>query len=222
MLSIPSEIIAVENFIELSEAVKYNGYKCYVFKGTSPVDFMIHNEKEHLRFLAEMADSHEWYVNDLPLTEQIDYHSAVMESRTRLLMVAGPEEWKPHFLSDDSLITYKLAVAMKKNFCYKRKLNTVISRINSAGLYKQFTKEEHFKYWLSASERKRDISKQINPLSLQDLSGAFGVILVGLLIGIIIFIYEVTCHRIGKMCLIASIFYSIKLINSSLFRRNLD
>ncbi|GBN57509.1 hypothetical protein AVEN_154746-1 [Araneus ventricosus] len=174
MLSIPSEIIAVQNFIELSEAVEYNGYRCYVFKGTAPVDFMIHNVKEHLRFFPEMADSHEWYVNDLPLTEKIDYHSAVIESRTRLLMVAGPEEWKPHFLSDDSLITYKLAVAMKKNFCYKRKLNTVISRIKSAGLYKQFTKEEHFKSWLSASERRGDVSKKIKPLSLQDLSRAFG------------------------------------------------
>ncbi|GBO37785.1 hypothetical protein AVEN_42008-1 [Araneus ventricosus] len=123
-----------------------------------------------------------------------------MESRTRLLMVAGPEDWKPHFLSEDSLITIKLAVAMKKNFCYKRKLNKVISRMNSAGLYKKFTKEEHFKSWLSASERRRDVSKKIKPLSLQDLSGAFGVILVGLIIGIITFIYEVTCHRIGKKC----------------------
>ncbi|GBO22751.1 hypothetical protein AVEN_52738-1 [Araneus ventricosus] len=97
MLSIPSKIISVQNFIELSEAVKNYGYRCYVFKGTAPLDFMIYNEKEHLSLLGEMVDRHEWYMNDLPLSDQIDYHSAVVDSRTRLLMVAGPEEWKPHF-----------------------------------------------------------------------------------------------------------------------------
>ncbi|GBM96690.1 hypothetical protein AVEN_111926-1 [Araneus ventricosus] len=134
---------------------------------------MLHNDKEHFRYLGESAFRHNWYTNTFPLTmtDQIDYHSVLIDPIKRL-----PEEGKPHFLSDDSLSIYKFAVAMKKNLCYKRKLNTVISRINSAGLYMHFTKEEHFKSWLSASERRRDVTKKIKPLSLEDLSGAFGVV----------------------------------------------
>ncbi|GBO34201.1 hypothetical protein AVEN_238446-1 [Araneus ventricosus] len=68
MLSIPLEEIDVKNFIELAKAVKNNGYISYMSKGTATLDFMICNDKEHLRFLGEMVDSHEWYINDLPLS----------------------------------------------------------------------------------------------------------------------------------------------------------
>ncbi|GBO00104.1 hypothetical protein AVEN_105567-1 [Araneus ventricosus] len=200
VLSVPSEIIAVQNFKELAKAVKNNGYRSYVKKGSATLDFMLRSDKEHLRYLGESAVRHNWYTNDRPLTltDQIDHRSALIDPRTKLLMVAGPEDWKPHFLSDDSINTYKFAVAMKKNFCHKNKLNTIISRVNSAGLYMQFTKEEGFRSWLSASERRRDVSKKIKPLSLKDLSGAFGAILVGLNLGIIVFIGEVTCYRIRE------------------------
>ncbi|GBN68744.1 hypothetical protein AVEN_148772-1 [Araneus ventricosus] len=122
MLSIPSTIISVQNFIELSEAVKNNGCRYYVSKGIAPLYLMLHNDKEHFRYLGESAFRHDWYINAFPLTltDQIDYHSALIDPRTRL-----PEERKPHFLSDVSLSTYKFAVAMKNNFCYRRKLNTV-------------------------------------------------------------------------------------------------
>ncbi|XP_055951425.1 probable glutamate receptor [Argiope bruennichi] len=184
MLSVPSEIIAVQNFKELADAVKNDGYRSYVKKGSATLDFMLRNDKEYLKYLGESAVHHNWYTNSLPLTltDQINHRSALIDPRTKLQMVAGPEEWKPHFLSDDSLQTYQFAVAMKKNFCHKKKLNTVISRINNAGLYMQFTNEERYKLWLSASERRRNDSKKIKPLTLEDLSGVFGAFLVGLVL----------------------------------------
>ncbi|XP_055947061.1 probable glutamate receptor [Argiope bruennichi] len=202
MLSIPSEEIAVQNFKELAEAVKNNGYRIYLSKGTAILDFMLHSHKEDLRYLGESIVQNNWYTTARPLTltDQIDYHSALIDPRTRLLMVAGSEEWKPSFLSDDSVTSYKFAVAMKKNFCYKDKLNTIISGINSAGLYMQFTKEEHFKSWLSASERRRDATKKVKPLSLEDLSGVFCTLLVGLNLSLFTFICELIFLRIRKKC----------------------
>ncbi|KAF8796815.1 hypothetical protein HNY73_001152 [Argiope bruennichi] len=94
-----------------------------------------------------MAVRHGWYSSHLPIkgSDQIGKCTAPTGFRSQLMMTAGPEDWKPHYLPDDSIGNYLIAVAMKKNLCYKKRLNKIIAGVNNSGLYKQMAIEENFK-----------------------------------------------------------------------------
>ncbi|GBM83725.1 hypothetical protein AVEN_261312-1 [Araneus ventricosus] len=167
-LSVPSDIPTVKNFAELSNAVSKRGFKVFIGRGASTLNMLKHSEREYLRRLGEAIDSHKWYMDiHTPFLKhsQIDTDSALLGAQINLQMIAGPEEWKHHFLSDDSIITFPIAVAMKKNFCYKRKLNAIISHLNSAGIYQKIISEGHFRNWLSFSDKRRVVYKEKKALS---------------------------------------------------------
>ncbi|GBM27183.1 Glutamate receptor ionotropic, delta-1 [Araneus ventricosus] len=185
LLTVPSEIPVVRNFKELSQAVAKNNYKCFVPKGSTVFDALVDSEKKHLNFLAQVAVHHKWYLGsyDLTTTPQINTHSAVVDFRFFLDTVAGPEEWKEHFLSEDSLVTLPFAIPMSKHFCHKIRLNKLMSRLNSAGIYMQIFREEAFKLWLASPERRQSVNLEKRPLSWRDLIGAFVLLLIGLQLG---------------------------------------
>ncbi|GIY13799.1 uncharacterized protein CDAR_469391 [Caerostris darwini] len=180
LLTVPPEIPVVRNFKELSEAVLKENYKCFVPRGSTVLDILAKHEKEYLRILGQVAVERGWYLSGHPLTQspQIGARSAIVTTRTLLQIVAGPEEWKNHFLSQDTLSNLNFAIPMRKGFCHKRKLNTLVSRLNSAGLYKQIVSEESFKLWLVASDRRRIVIRKRKPLSCEDLTGAFVSLLI--------------------------------------------
>ncbi|GBM27177.1 hypothetical protein AVEN_9847-1 [Araneus ventricosus] len=200
LLTVPSEIPVVRNFKELSEAVAKNNYKCFVPKGSIVVDALVDSEKKHLNFLAEVALHHKWYLGsyDLTISPQIDTQSAIVTLRSLLETVAGPEEWKEHFLSDDTLVTFKFAIPMSKKFCEKIRLNKLISRMNNAGIYMQIVSEEAFKSWLTVQERRHIVSLEKKPLACRDLIGAFLLLLVGLKLGIFALLCEIAWARLKK------------------------
>ncbi|XP_055947094.1 glutamate receptor ionotropic, delta-1-like [Argiope bruennichi] len=201
LLTVPPEMPVVQNFKELSQAVAISNYKCFVPKGSIVVDALINNEKEYLNFLAEAVLRHDWYLGsyDLTVSPQIDSHSAILTIRSLLETIAGPEEWKEHFLSEDSLVTFQFAIPMSKRFCHKMRLNKLISRLNNAGIYMQIVKEEAFKSRLAVQERKiQNASLEKRPLSFRDLFGMFILLLVGLKLGFLALLCEITWARIRR------------------------
>ncbi|XP_055936807.1 glutamate receptor ionotropic, delta-1-like [Argiope bruennichi] len=182
LLSVPKEMPAVQDFEELSKAVAESGYKCFVSKGSSTLDFLVNNEKEHLRFIGETVLRNAWYRKDHPLMQspQIDLRSATVHFRMLLQMVAGKEVWKKDFLSLDSLKMDNVAIPMKKHFCHKKKLNELITRINQAGLYMKIITDETFRLWLNSPEKTIVDNSEWKPLRYCDLTGAFVSLFIGL------------------------------------------
>ncbi|GBO45030.1 hypothetical protein AVEN_60898-1 [Araneus ventricosus] len=201
ILTVPTEISTVKNFVELSNAVSKRGFKLLIAKGSATLNLLTHSEKKHLKLIGESISSHKWYMDiQTPLltTPQIDTDSALLGLQKNLQMIAGPEEWKHHFLSDDSINTFPIALAMKKNFCYKRKLNTIISRLNSAGLYQKITSDDHFRKWLSSSVKKRVVHRETQALSLELLSVAFVILSFGLISGLVALFCEIYVSKMLK------------------------
>ncbi|XP_055947062.1 probable glutamate receptor [Argiope bruennichi] len=194
ILSVPSEIPNVKNFEELSNAVSKRGFKVVTAKGSAAHYLLLHSEKEHLRLIGEAIYRNNWYIDPrTPLFEstKIDIDSAHIGLKSKLQMIAGPEERKHHFLSDDSLTILPMAVAMKKNFCLARKLNTIIYRLSSAGLYRKILSDDHFRKWLAFSEKQRVVHHKIEPLSVKLLSVAFVILSCGLILGLMALIGEI-------------------------------
>ncbi|GBM83730.1 hypothetical protein AVEN_261316-1 [Araneus ventricosus] len=206
-LSVPSDIPTVKNFAELSSAVSKRGFKAFIVKGAATLNLLKNSENEYLRRLGQAINRHKWYTDiHTPLLKhsQIDTDSALLGVQTNLQMIAGQEQWKHHFLSDDSINTFPIAVAMKKNFCYKRKLNAIISHLNSAGIYRKITSEGHFRNWLSFSGKRRVVYKEKKALSLEFLSGPFMMLLFGLISGLIALFCEI---YMSKMLKVSNMFY---------------
>ncbi|GIX95876.1 lig_chan-Glu_bd domain-containing protein [Caerostris extrusa] len=105
---------------------------------------------------------------------------------------------RDRLLFEDSIISLMCAFPMKKGFCYKRKLNTLISRLNNAGLYLKIISDESYKIWLSDPAAQRSSIAAEQPLSCTDLTGAFLTLLTGLLLSLLIVSMEIAQARLTK------------------------
>ncbi|GFS53078.1 glutamate receptor ionotropic, delta-1 [Nephila pilipes] len=182
LLTVPLDIVGVRNFKELSDAVITKNYACFILKGSSTMEFLLRSEKEYLRNLGQAAVRNGWYVKPVlnPLDTQMDKKSAMIGGRTWLSVTAGPENWKHYYIAEDSLLSFQMAVAMKKNFCLKKRLNRVVASLNNAGLYEKISEDDSFKMWITAPEKRRILIAKETALSLNDLMGVFVVLLSGL------------------------------------------
>ncbi|GBL97495.1 hypothetical protein AVEN_162956-1 [Araneus ventricosus] len=197
ILTIPSQIPTVQNFEELSDAVVTQNYGAFFDKGSFVLDYLLQQETKYLRMLAESSIRNNWSISthSLLFTPQLNKQSAMVTARVVLQVAAGPEEWKWHFLSDDTILTYIFGIAMKKDFCHKKRVNTLISRVNSAGLYLKIMSDETFQLWLSHPEKRRTIDISVRPLSFTDVIGAFALYLTALSISFLVVIIEIVGNR---------------------------
>ncbi|GIY50268.1 tubulin-specific chaperone E [Caerostris darwini] len=200
LLTLPGEIQSVRNFQELSEAVVKKNYKCYIPKGSSLLDLLLKSDKKYLNTLGQTIVTNEWYIKNGPLlfNDQIDTHSALIGGRDWLGVIAGPEIWKHNYISEESLMSYPLAVSMKKNFCLKKNLVRVIHRINNAGIYYKQKDDATFQLWSKVPEKRRNVVLEAQALSLTDLAGAFLLHLAGIILAMLCFICEIVCVRCVK------------------------
>lgn len=197
ILTVPSVIPTVRNFKELSDAVVTKNYKAFFNKGTFHFEQLRNHEKKSYRMLAEYVSHNSWWMGKHPIlfTPEINKQSAMATAKTILEVAAGPEEWKWNFLSDDSIMVYNFAIVINKGFCHKKRLNKVVSRVNSAGIYKKIMSDEIFQTWLPHPERRRILDKAIRPLSINDLHSAFVLYSFGIGISFLVFIIENICAR---------------------------
>ncbi|GFY67812.1 uncharacterized protein TNIN_50441 [Trichonephila inaurata madagascariensis] len=199
-LTVPLEMPFARNFKELSDAVSRGSLKCFAAKGTFAINTLVNSQKEHLRDLGETIIRNEWYFSGDSLKSlTADSYTAVMTGSSLLKMVAGLEVWKSYYLSDDSIMSFNIGVVMKKDFCYKEKLNKIISRFNSAGLYDKIIRDESFKLWITNSKEVPKTLLEI-PLSLADFLGPFIILSVGLCLATMCFIFEIKCSNLYIKC----------------------
>ncbi|GFU31341.1 uncharacterized protein NPIL_446771 [Nephila pilipes] len=189
-LMVPLEMPIPRDFKELSEVVKSGSVGCIAPKGSFAIHFLATSDKEYLRNLAQTITRNEWYISD----ESSAGDAAIMTDRNLLKLKAGQEEWKNYYMSDDSVLTFITGIVMKKNFCYKEKLNKIISRFSSAGLYEKIVQDESFRLFIRDSKNIHKTLAEI-PLSLTDFSSAFIILSVGLSLAMVSFIFEIIYHN---------------------------
>lgn len=194
-LTVPPNNIPIKIFEELAFAVKKKTYKCYIIKGTSTSSFLRSSEKEGLKILGKEIILNEWYMSDSDMKnpKNLDENSVVILNSKKLQLFHGtnPEI----FISSDTLSSWSSAVGMNKKFCYKSRLNFVVSSLVSAGIYGKFFNEESFKlriFQLKEAEEQEDSNKS---LSVKDLAGVFLLLFVGHSIAAISLLGEIIHSR---------------------------
>ncbi|GFY52498.1 uncharacterized protein TNIN_168881 [Trichonephila inaurata madagascariensis] len=196
-LTIPQEELSVKDIEELSEAIDKGTFKCKTFKGASYTNTLTHNRQEMVRIIANHIKENNYLIE--PNKEEAI--NAMKDGRTAMIASRHFLTSQLHniFVSDDLFFTLTRAVVLKKEFCCKKTLNTLISRIRAAGLYKKILEDDLFHLKVSNELLEASVNGDyFKSLELEDLSSAFILLLSGYCLSAIVWILEVLpmCLRI--------------------------
>ncbi|GFS71828.1 glutamate receptor ionotropic, delta-2 [Nephila pilipes] len=198
-LSIPLQREQVRNFLELLNAVGKGRMKAWVFPGAVVESFLLGSEQVHLKFLGESIKKNAWYSHDLKVgfhQSIINEHSAKIGPRVALKILFGSEE-STEIISEDSLVSWNIALALNKNFCCKKKLDQVLSRIRSAGLFEKFVKDETLKVLFQVSTKASETDGKMQ-IHVKDLFGAILFLLIGYILSFLSLLGEILYSRHGN------------------------
>ncbi|GFU55319.1 glutamate receptor ionotropic, delta-2 [Nephila pilipes] len=196
-LTVPTAEEPIRNFKELSEAVAKGTHKCFVSKGSANIRMLLTSEAEYLRTLGEAIQYNDWYFisSEVIDSKYINPYAASIGPKPMLQLNFGSDMTSSIYLSLDSLTSTSLAIALGKNFRLKKKLNWIISQLNSAGIYNKILKDESLRLWLTRSNETSE-TLSVKPLEVKDMSGALILLVVGYGLSLIVFMCEIVFTRV--------------------------
>ncbi|GFQ65416.1 glutamate receptor ionotropic, kainate 5 [Trichonephila clavata] len=181
----------------LSKAISHGTYRCYTFRGAWITHALEASGKETTRLIGKAMDDNDWFI--IPSIEGVG--NLLDEGNTAV--IAMKPFFADHFadtaaISEDYFFITQLALTVRKNFCCKKYLNRKINAIIASGLYEKCSNHYNFRARLKLRQNQMKAFDNINPLSVQDLSGAFLLLSLGLSMSFIAFILEVLRIRMLK------------------------
>ncbi|GFR22472.1 glutamate receptor ionotropic, NMDA 2C [Trichonephila clavata] len=195
-LTLPLNQRSVNNFEELSDAVRQGTHLCFAMQGLSVPD--LHTlELEYLRFLGNAIDKNKWYLDPSKMISenQLSETTAIVDLRFMLQLLDAGLSSDSYMISDDTLFSWKIAIAVKKNFCCKDRLDLMINRILSAGLFYKFLRDELLMLKISTNKTFSNAYK-VRKLSIRDTGGAWSLLFVGYTISFVVFAGENVIARL--------------------------
>ncbi|GFT36245.1 lig_chan-Glu_bd domain-containing protein [Nephila pilipes] len=145
-LTMPEKVPVPRNFEELSKAVLSGKYKYLPFKGTIE--------------------------QELLLRKLLDNPVAIITSNGVLKILLGSSPYITVKGFDDYFGIWNMGIAMKKGFCCRKRLNDVLYRIVSGGLFQKWTDDLSFADTLHKRLKKKHEEPKLQ-LTLEDLRLAF-------------------------------------------------
>ncbi|GFV48970.1 glutamate receptor ionotropic, delta-1 [Trichonephila clavipes] len=198
-LTIPMYGTHVRDFDELSKAVKHEEYKVFAPKGTAILPALRSNGEEHMNFIADKIEKNDWYVSsDRYMNEDNFQDKTALLGVTQMLSFRfGREPLATKFISEDICTKLPVVMVVNKNFCCKNMIDTAITKINYAGLYKRIVDDELYKAWFRATKEDTDL-EAYHALTVDDISGALILLLTGYCLSLNVFIAEIVYSRFVK------------------------
>ncbi|XP_023240000.1 uncharacterized protein LOC111638516 [Centruroides sculpturatus] len=98
--------------------------------------------------------------------------------------------------STDILFIQLTSFGVRKNFPLKKEFDLTLRKCLEAGLYEKFLSDEVLRY----SDEKQLLlveSDDFHPLTLDDLIGTFGILIIGYTLSAIVFILEIIFKQIS-------------------------
>ncbi|XP_055932763.1 glutamate receptor ionotropic, delta-1-like [Argiope bruennichi] len=198
LLTIPLQRPPIKNFVQLARAVRKGIYKCLTVKGSSMFALLETSKQKHLNYLSKVIEDNKWFYgrnNDIDNMGSRLIRTAVIDNHFKLQLLHRTLKYDSYVTAKDVLITANFAVALRKEFCCKKRLNTVISRIRCAGLYGKLQKEELLRVFLSSGVKYEDDSLE---LELSDLYGPFILLSAGIILSFATLLCEIIYFRLSK------------------------
>ncbi|GFR17110.1 lig_chan-Glu_bd domain-containing protein [Trichonephila clavata] len=189
----PLEKRHVRTFQELSKAVEEGEIISYANSHSAVLKYILQSDQEYLSSLGKTVVKNKWYTDEFVYTKPLTAKENIAYIYSRFFLQRKNDLPGTRFLiiSDDSLLSSNIAVAMREDFCYKERLNTMITRATEAGLFTHYI----HKYSLRSAMAKDDEENQTKSLTVSDISGVLFILGVGLVLSTIILVIELVYFR---------------------------
>ncbi|GFR33145.1 lig_chan-Glu_bd domain-containing protein [Trichonephila clavata] len=194
-LTIQRKQKGIRNMEDLATAIENGQYRCYVPQGGIDLEFFLTSDKERYRSLGKTISLNKWFFEGNHFKHKaLGRNVAITGARLSLTVLFGKHPFSTVFLSDDSFGIWNVAIMVKKDFCCKSRLNEMVFRVISAGLYQKFVSDEMFRSQLRLFE-KFSPEETVRPLMLHDLWGVFLALSILLLLSVALFLFELYYHN---------------------------
>lgn len=188
------KLSGIRTIPELAAAVAEGKYQCTTYPGGLISNVLLHSSDPKDRIIG---------LNLLKNKGSGDIEAVLgsKKSKKKPAFIGGDIDLLPYnlkyFISEDEFVPALRSVALRKNFCCRKQLDRVIGYVWASGIFEKMKQDHMFMESLRLVQRSPDILKkhQERPLSLEDLGGAFILIIFGYILATVVFIVEVI---IGK------------------------
>ncbi|GFT76187.1 uncharacterized protein NPIL_123111 [Nephila pilipes] len=189
-LTMPEKMPVPNNFEELSEAVLSGTYKCLPNKRAIEQELLLKSRIDYLAKMGEMIQKNGWeYSFGEKFSEILDNPVAIITSKKDLQILFGSPPYITMKISDDYFGIWNMAIAMKKGFCCRKRLNDVLYRIVSGGLFEKWTDDVSFADTLHKRLKKKHEEPKLQ-LTLEDLKLSFPTLFFGYALALLAFLAE--------------------------------
>ncbi|GBO16936.1 hypothetical protein AVEN_110564-1 [Araneus ventricosus] len=199
-LSLPLQGKPITTLVELAQAVRKGTHRCLMLNGAPSVYFLKYSENEELKFLGDTVLAKNWfYFPDQTMnTNTVEGNTAIINVEFPLKLLLGKLPPGSFLISEDSLMSFKFGIALRKGFCCRERLNKVLSRILAAGLIHKYQRDEWLKVHIASIKKFPLKTSVVQQLRVNDLMGIFYIFIGGIFISLFILLGEMVHFRIKK------------------------
>ncbi|GFY47315.1 uncharacterized protein TNIN_88921 [Trichonephila inaurata madagascariensis] len=189
-LTLPEKMPFPRTFEELSKAVLSGKYKCLTPIGTVDRELLHRSDIEYLVKLVQVIEKNDWdYQFGKRFADLLDGPTALIVPRAGMNILLGSPPFINVKPSLDNIGIWHVGVGMKKNFCCKERLNSVMYGIVSGGLYEKWFRDQTFIVTLRDRLNVKHEVQKIQ-LTLEDLKLAFFTLSIGYFLAFLVFLAE--------------------------------
>lgn len=200
-LAVPLKGRHIDTILALYKELQDNrDFRCLAPKGSSELDVLLHSSNFEAKRIGEYIKDNNWFydLTNGTLADQLHEGAALLGLR---LWFTSPD-FLGKILSRESFGVWNVGIALKSNFCCKRKLNKIILRIQSAGLFNKLISDEFFQtklHFMTASRNK--FIHRVHALTMEDLQGSFLLIVFGNVAAFFCLLVELSFKFLRSRCI---------------------
>ncbi|KAF8778043.1 putative glutamate receptor like protein [Argiope bruennichi] len=146
-------------------------------------------QDDDLKLLGRIVERKKWF-EDISLREsdsQFKYRSIHAVNRNTARLLFGNRN--DLYIAEDTLYVTPMAFAYGKKFCCPSKLNSILLRLDGAGLYDKILSDISLRMFLETIKKSPSSDNQL-ALSVTDLLGVFMLFVIGMLLSFGVFLVE--------------------------------
>lgn len=196
-ITLPIRETPIKDVNQLSKAVVSGTFKCYTTRESSILESLFSSLQENSVIIAKAMKENDWLLesdNSQFVKYALEQNSAIIRTRRYIHNLLQDNV----FVSDDSFYAGYAAIVLPKNSPLKLRINKLLNRIDSSGVYPKFSEHYLFQKHLQKNLHRETENNEIKSISLEDIEGAFLLLISGYLLAIAVFFLEIAWRKMRE------------------------
>ncbi|XP_067122553.1 uncharacterized protein [Centruroides vittatus] len=183
-----------KTFHELAFAIKSGEYECGILSNVAARTFIKTAKTKDLFILKKHMTLNKNYFEGTQLLDVIELvrsrKFAIISSYGYLILLKNKLQ-RNVFISDDTLLSFNTAYTMRKGFFHRREVSEILSNWIATGIAEKIYENDD-------NAGNENTSREIKPLKLNEVGGAFILLTIGYILSFTSFLSELLIAKIIK------------------------